>query len=233
MVLRPLLRPLLLPLLRSPLKVNWLGQAGPPTANMAAWFRKGVGITEAASAVSAWADQSGNGRNLVQATGANQPDVTASGTILFNGSADFLKTAGFTFAQPCTICLRVKMVAWVLNDIIFDGNTAASGAVYMHPTTPNVRQYAGADATANGALVADTWASMVAVFNGASSVLQIDSTTVTGNPGTGTMGGFTLGAGAGGTAFANIEVAEAILYGAASDASKRAEYKAYLDAVIS
>ena len=41
-------------------------------AGAAAWYRPGVGVTGTLAA-SNWADQSGNGRDLVQASGANQP----------------------------------------------------------------------------------------------------------------------------------------------------------------
>jgi len=43
------------------------------SANLAARFDAALGITAAGGFASAWADQSGNGRNLLQATGANQP----------------------------------------------------------------------------------------------------------------------------------------------------------------
>ena len=43
------------------------------SANLAARFDAALGITSSAGFASAWADQSGNGRNLLQATGANQP----------------------------------------------------------------------------------------------------------------------------------------------------------------
>lgn len=229
-----LIRPIVRPLVRDVTRAVWglrAGRAasGPPTANMAAWFRKGTGITSASSAVSGWADQSGNGRDLLQATGANQPDEQGDGTILFNGSSDFLKCAAFTFAQPCTIYLRMKQVTWTSADRIFDGNALNSGVLYQHFTTPNVRQHAGSDATENGAMAVNTWASVAAVFNAASSVLQINATTVTGNPSTNNMGGFTLGAAADATGFGHIQVAEGILYDAAHDATQRAAVIAYLD----
>lgn len=43
------------------------------SANLAARFDANLGITASGGFASAWADQSGNGRNLLQATGANQP----------------------------------------------------------------------------------------------------------------------------------------------------------------
>jgi hypothetical protein len=43
------------------------------SANLAARFDAALGITASGGFASAWADQSGNGRSLLQATGANQP----------------------------------------------------------------------------------------------------------------------------------------------------------------
>lgn len=43
------------------------------SASLAARFDAALGITSSGGFASAWADQSGNGRNLLQATGANQP----------------------------------------------------------------------------------------------------------------------------------------------------------------
>lgn len=200
---------------------------------MAAWFRKGTGITSAASAVSGWADQSGNGRDYAQATGANQPDVTASGTILFNGSSDTLKTADFTLAQPYTRYFRLKQVTWTDTDYIADGNTTNVGGIAQRGVTPAIDLFAGGGgaAASNTALAVGAWGSLCAVFNGASSVLQINDTTTTGDPGASAAGGLTLGASGGGTSPSNIEVAEEIVYSVAHDATQRADVIAYLNSV--
>ena len=46
---------------------------GIPLSGLAASFDANTGITSSGGFASAWADQSGNGRSLLQATGANQP----------------------------------------------------------------------------------------------------------------------------------------------------------------
>lgn len=54
------------------------------------WLRGDLGVTLNGSNVSAWADQSGNGNHVTQATGAKQPTFVASGinnkpTLTFDG----------------------------------------------------------------------------------------------------------------------------------------------------
>lgn len=63
------------------------------------WLKGSLGVTSAAGAVSAWADQSGNANNATQATGADQPSVTAS-------SASFNNQQVITFSgAPKTMTL--------------------------------------------------------------------------------------------------------------------------------
>lgn len=50
----------------------------PPATGLQLWLKADAGITLSGSKVSAWADQSGNGNNVAQATGANQPTFNAS-----------------------------------------------------------------------------------------------------------------------------------------------------------
>lgn len=64
-----------------------------------AWFKGDAGVTEVATLVSRWADQSGNGNDLVQATGAKQPiynvgSINLLPAITFDGTNDVMKTAG-------------------------------------------------------------------------------------------------------------------------------------------
>ena len=57
----------------------------PPLANLLQWVKGDAGVTQAGGFVSVWADQSGNGNDLVQATGANQPTYDAGATIQIEG----------------------------------------------------------------------------------------------------------------------------------------------------
>lgn len=230
-MLYPIVRPIARPLVRSGVgKVRIGGILLPSSTNRIAWFRKGIGITQVANAVSEWADQNGTSRHLLQATGANQPNVQGDGTVLFNGSSGYLKCAAFTLNQPYTVYLRIKQVSWVMSSRLFDGNAVNSGLLQQHGTTPGLKAYAGADSAQNDDLAVGVWGSVCVVFNGASSVIQVGAgAAVTSNAGGSAAGGWTLGASAGGSLFSNIQVAEAILYAGADDAAQRATGIAYLN----
>lgn len=198
---------------------------------MEAWFRKGIGITSAANAVSNWANQavSGAARDLAQATGAAQPTLQAGGTILLDGTSDFLGPVAFTLNQPTTVYLRARQLTWTSGDRWFDGTTVNSGIIFQAGVTPDLNAYAGNTGVVN-TLALNTWGSIAVVYNAASSVFQVGGgSTVTGQAGPGNMGGIILGADSSGANNGNIEVAEMIVYSAAHDAAQRAAVIAYLN----
>ncbi len=197
-------------------------------ANMEAWYRFGAGIT-VATGVSVWADQSGKtGRNLLQATGGNQPALQSDGSILFDGVAHFLKSAAFTLNQPNTVYLRFRQVTWTNNDIIMDG-VGATSRLFQGGVTPQIFQNAGSIGSADGDLAVNAYGSLASVFSGAASILQVNNgTPITSNAGTNNPGGFTLGASAAGAAPGNIQVKEVIIYSAAHDATTRNTIISYL-----
>ena len=61
--------------------------------NLAVWGRFNIGITVVGAGVDTWADQSGNGRDLLQTTDTNRPSKESDGSILFDGVDNTLKTA--------------------------------------------------------------------------------------------------------------------------------------------
>lgn len=201
--------------------------------NLAAWFRKGVGVTEATGLVSQWADQSGNSRHLTQATDTNKPALQGDGSILFDGVDNSLVQSTFSYAQPETIYILAKQITWTANDRWFDSAVGGDrGIIQQFGTTPQIRIYAGA-ALGAVSLTLDTYGIVCAVFNGASSVLQLNLTApVTGNAGTDNMGSLRLGCPATALAnFGNIQVKEILMYSAAHDATTRAQVIRYLESV--
>jgi len=207
--------------------------ANPPIlADLRVWTRFNSCITEGVSGVSQWNDVSSNGNHLKQATDANRMTKEADGSILGNGVDQFLQTDAFTLVQPEMIYLLLKQVTWTAGDRIFDGNAYNSGLMNQSGTTPQVGVYAGAPSPSLSDLILDTYGVVTVLFNGASSVFQIDkNTAITGNFGASNMGGFILGANALLGEHSNIQVKEVIIYSTAHDAATRAKVIAYLSNV--
>lgn len=204
-----------------------LGPGG--TINLAFWYKKGIGVTHNAGVSAVWADQSSFARNLSQSTGANVPAYSAP-TWTFDGAAHFMiVSGGFTLIQPTTVCLRVRPITWTSLDTISDGNTASTGRIIQQGVTPDIRMNAGGVSVGPVSPVLGNWTSIVAVFNGASSVLNIDGTEVTGDPGANNMDGFCLGARPDGTSNANFDCVEAFGYSDAKDGATRTALIAYLN----
>ena len=183
----------------------------------------GTGPSSSDLLVSAWEDASGNDRPLEQITVASQPAYnSATGEVTFDGVDDFLKTAAFTLNQPETVYIVFKQVTWTDTDRVFDGNASASGAVYQSATTPKLRATAGSVLDENAGLAVGAYGIVTAVFNGASSLTQVNAgTAVTGDAGAANMSGFTLAsAGTAGT-YGNVIVKEVIIFSAAHTAAQR------------
>ena len=200
--------------------------------NLRGWWDAALGIT-IATGVSQWDDQSGNGNNLLQAVGANQPTVTASAInglpgILFDGTNANM-TAAFTLTQPLSVLMVARQVTWASTKNFHDGITAADTMLLQQFTaTPNLRLFGGASLTGTTDLAVNTYGVITEVFNGASSSLQIGSgTLLSGNAGAASPGGITLGSRQTATAFANVEVAEIIVMAAAASADEITSWKAY------
>ncbi len=181
-----------------------------------AWFLSDEPATltrDGANRVSQWNDYLGSGHDLLQANGADQPLWSANG-ILFDGVSEFMQCGAFAYVQPEMIYIVLKQVTWINASRVFDGNLLSYCALQQYSTTPDLQLYAGTGFTnANSNLAVNTWGIVRVLFNGASSTIQVNKTTITtGNPGDRDSGGFTLGVGGNIiSGFSNIEVKEIIL----------------------
>ena len=198
-------------------------------AGMKAWYRKGTGITVTGAGVSKWADQSGNGNDLLQVTDTNRPSQEADGSILFDGVDNYLKAVAFTLEQPETIYILFKQVSLIFSQRILDGNALNLGGLFFVGTSATLDAYAGSAIGNNTDYTQGNYSVVTTIFNGASSLLQVDNNTpVTGNASTNDMGGFTLGAAGDASNFGNVQVEEVAIYNTAHDAATRAKVIAYL-----
>lgn len=206
-----------------------LTPAGVLSLAPAAWFRYGQGITVTGSGVSQWDDASGNARHLLQGTDTNRPALQADGSILFDGVDNFLKCSAFTLNQPMTLYLLGKMVAWAVSTYWCDGNSTASMGIQMATGSPGFRLVAGASTAVTNDLAVSVNGVISAVFNGASSVLQVNNgAPITGNAGASNAGGFMLGANAIPGGYANVQIKEAIIFPVAHDSATRKRIVDYL-----
>lgn len=162
-------------------------------------------------------------RDLYQGTAANQPILTiaAAGNYLtFDGSNDYLKAAAFALAQPETVYFVGSQVTWTINEAIYDGNAAGQRMnLYQSTTTPGLNLNGGTSGNVQNAnLAVATNGIVTAVFNSASSSMRINrGAAVTGDAGTNSAAGFTLGAQAALATFANITAQEVLVYSGAHD----------------
>lgn len=211
------------------------GSANPvlPTqiGNVAAWYRYGQGIAQAGGFASAWADQSGNGRDLLQAAGAQQPAVNPDGSLLFNGTSHTMR-ALFTFPQPATVCVLANPITWTIQDRLWNSAGFSAGPrVAQTNLTPQLQYFCTTGVAVISASLG-AYHTFVAVANDTSSVLRIDYTEQTGASGTTALDGITLCAGAGGGAnFGNFEVKEMVVFPFALDAQQRLLMQRYLASV--
>lgn len=206
----------------------------PPSAfaDLAAWYRFGMGITVTGAGVSQWNDASGNGRHLLQGTDAARPPLQADGTVLFDGVAQFLQTSGFTLNQPETVYILCNQVSYAVNRVLLDGSLAATMRLLQGGSVAGqlyIRLTSTVGDNTDAALPIGTYGVIACVFNGVASAIQVDNrATTTGDVGATNASGFTVGANGSGAAFANIRVKEVIVCNTAHDGTRRAQMLAWL-----
>lgn len=198
----------------------------------AAWFRYGDGITSAGGLVSAWADQSGNARPLLQATGTNQPTLEADGSITFDGVDNFLQCGAFTLNQPVTYYLLANPVTDTSGDRFFDGGAAGAAVILAQDGAGGISVNAGA-AFGGNLFPTGAYAVVAVVVNGASSSIQVNTVApITGDAGANNPAGFTMGSSRNGTTqFVNARYKEAIVFPAAHNADTISRVIRYLSQV--
>ena len=164
--------------------------------------------------VAEWADYLMSGRDLIQATGTNQPEWKSTG-IEFNGSDNFMKTDTFAYDQPIMIYMVLNPITSTSGDVVYDGYAAANIVYFFqNAVSPSVTLKTSSTIIDATTATTNTYHIYRCLINGTSSKLVIDAVETTGSLTTGgtyNIGGFTLGSTHAGGSCSNIAVKEIIL----------------------
>jgi hypothetical protein len=148
-----------------------------------------------------------------------------------DGLNDYMKCSPFALSQPTTVYFVGSQVTWTNFDRLFDGDASNSADLEQNNLSPVValRSNVGALPATAGWTVA-TKAIIASIFNGASSALRVNQGVIaTGNPGTGSPNGFTIGSvGAGTSNFSNIQISEILIYSGAHGVNEQNRVIQYL-----
>lgn len=151
--------------------------------------------------ISKWYDQSGNGRNVAQATAGNQPQLLLSGGpsstrpyIAFGrASSQYLSGSDPTLSSPVTFSAvydRTGSLTSIANII----NLSTTGFAFQTPALNNLISVVGGGPSVFSAAAADSaWHAVQGVDNAGSSVLYIDGTSNTGSISSGSSTGLGVG----------------------------------------
>lgn len=188
--------------------------------------------------VSQWNDKSGEGNHVTQATGTNQPlwvDAVRNGKaiIRFDGVDNYMQKTTFAGGslQPKTIFIVTTTPADSgIARYLFDGGGAATRtAIYSDDTNMNMStDFASTLSYAKP--VDGTWKYWTGKYNGASSDFRENATSkATGATGATAMDGITLATRYNfTTSFANIDIAEILIYDTSLSAGDITSIESYL-----
>lgn len=194
--------------------------------------------------VSQWDDKSGEGNDVSQATGSQQPlwvDAVQNGLpiIRFDGIDDFLAISSFiggALTQPNTIFVVTKMasISSGSNSFVFDGTASSNRNALLDLQIISANGYSlfAAALIQNTTTAIDTTNILLydMIFNTVSSELfRSGVSLVSGDVGTNTLTGITLAAEFGGGFNSNIDIAEIILYNKILTSQERTDVRNHLN----
>jgi hypothetical protein len=208
-------------------------------AGLLSWLKADAGTLQTSGGSTAvadgdpvgeWQDQSGSGNHFAQATGAARPTLKLAiqngrSVARLDGTDDSM-TLTLAVPQPFTVAMAIRCTN-ANNGYALDGATL-NRTLISFPNGTTVRFFAGniVDATVADSTVFST---LVALFDGASSVLRWNDAETAGNVSTGSNnGGFTLGSGGDGTQPFTGDVGEVLIYDSALSPADRASVADYL-----
>jgi hypothetical protein len=193
--------------------------SGPPSTNRVIWLKSDVGITkDGSNRVSAWADQSGNGNDVTQATGTDQPlwvDAVLNSlpVIRFSQSngEGLVRNASPTISQPYSVVAVLKTDNLGSDGQVMFSFSASRGAYIT--STEKASAYCGAAGITGGTtLNTSTYYWIVWNLNSTSSEIFVNgSSDASGNVGTDGVSGYQVSGIASGGPWGG-DLAELIVY---------------------
>lgn len=203
-----------------------------PTTDLVEHWKLNTGLTQAAGVASAW--KGVRKGYILSSSGTSQPAVQGDGSLLFDGSNDWMNALFAWSPDGFTVCLLAKQLSWAANDCIMDGGAVAfSGGIFQSSSTPQIGGYNGTFTTRNGDWALNTYATVIMTLSGSGCLSQIGTATEVTSAGLAPkkMGGITLGATAALGQSANIQVKEVLIYRGSLDSTARAAVLAYFATV--
>jgi len=179
--------------------------------------------------VTTWSDLSGNGYDATQATAAKKPIykvniVNGKPIVRYDGNDDEVEASFSTLAQPLTIGVVFIRGATGAERRIIDAGSGNVCAINI--TSTGILQ-----GNAGTALNIPTLAAgnHIVIFqaNGTSSIGRYDGSQVTGNAGTNSLAGITIGASRLGVSYFNGDVAAVVVYNSAISAANISRLERY------
>jgi hypothetical protein len=166
-------------------------------------------------------DQSGNSRDLTQATVNNQPQIVSSGSVIvdgdgnpwmaFDGSNDIMTTAGtFTQALPMTSFVTASFDSHTTTDLIVYGASTTLGLRQVTATGDRIQMRNGASLSGDTYSLSTHYLITANYVTGNDSIQLNNATAVTGTGGDNSLSAMALNAGNG----ADMNLSEWVLYAA-------------------
>lgn len=173
--------------------------------------------------VRTWYDQSGNGRNAVQAAAASQPRIVNAGVVdtagtapavVFDGSNDGLVTASWgAVAQPFTRSMVIRTPSTIVVPTHISNSAAGSpNTAEFYNSTTTAQMFASLNGPQQ-TVAANERVVFTSIYNGASSVLVKNGTaSAVANPGAQGFDGIRLAGFQGATAFSATAFQEFVAF---------------------
>jgi len=188
------------------------------------------------NSLSTWADATGNGHDLTQATESKQPtyqtgQVGSLPAVLFDGSDDLMTVSFSDVAQPTTFAALVKYETspstWAY---IFDGVQDSRQAVFKVDGADDYRVSATSEGDGiDGGSFSTNATIIFVVYDGANSIFRQDGTQVaSGDVGSEALGGVTLAGKFDDRQYSNISIVETLVY-QTDKSSIASDIESYLD----